>query len=126
MKVNLFYLFSGLNFSQKKRYTCLKLKCFKSYLHILTLFVFIKKRTFFFNKYNLTTTKVLPTSHSDISVSELTAMLNKDKQSLNIIFGKAKKVVLLDVKPNQNFYFISLASCAEYFRNLGNKPRVIP
>ena len=54
-----------------------------------------------------------------MSVSELTAMLNKDKQSLSIISGKAKKVVLLDVKTNQTLYFTSLASCAEYFRYLG-------
>jgi len=105
MKVNLFYLFSGLNFSQKKGIHVWNLNV-SSQIYIYSLY-FKKKRTFFFNKYNLTTTKVLPTSHSDISVSELTAMLNKDKQSLSIIFGKAKKVVLLDVKPNQ-FFFISL------------------
>ena len=57
----------------------------------------------YLGKYILTTTKILPTSPSDMSVTEITAMLNKDKESLNIISGKAKRVVLLDVKTNQTF-----------------------
>lgn len=69
----------------------------------------------------LTTTKVLPTSIFDMSVSEITAMLNKDKEGLNIILGNAKKVGLLDVKTNQTLNFKSLTACAEYFRNLGFK-----
>ena len=76
----------------------------------------------YLGKYILTTTKILPTSPSDMSVTEITAMLNKDKESLNIISGKAKKVVLLDVKTNKTLSFKSLTACAEYFRNLGFKP----
>jgi hypothetical protein len=49
-----------------------------------------------------------------MSVSEITAMLNKDKEGLNIILGNAKKVVLLDVKTNQTLNFKSLTACAEY------------
>jgi hypothetical protein len=56
-----------------------------------------------------------------MSVSEITAMLNKDKEGLNIILGNAKTVVLLDVKTNQTLNFKSLTACAEYFRNLGFK-----
>lgn len=62
-----------------------------------------------------------------MSVSEITAMLNKDKEGLNIILGNAKKVGLLDVKTNQTLNFKSLTACAcacacaEYFRNLGFK-----
>jgi len=56
-----------------------------------------------------------------MSVPEITAMLNKDKKSLNIISGNAKKFVLLNVKTNQTLNFKSLTACAEYFRNLGFK-----
>lgn len=82
---------------------------------------YINTGSLYLDKYILTTAEVLTANPSGMSVSEIMEMLNKDKENLNVISGKGKKVVLLDVKDNKTLSFKSLSACAEYFRGLGLK-----
>jgi hypothetical protein len=81
----------------------------------------IDSDSLFLDKYILTTTKELTAIPSDMSVSEIIVMLNKEEENSKIVSGQAKKVLLLDVKNNKPLTFKSLSACAEFFRGLGYK-----
>lgn len=82
---------------------------------------YINSDLFYLGKYVLTTTEVLTASISDMSISVLVKVLNKDRKDLGLCTGKGKKVILLDVKNNKTLAFKSLFACAEFFINIGFK-----
>lgn len=73
----------------------------------------------YLDKYVLTTQVIPEARKVDMSIEELSDMLNQDKKGIKGVFNKSRKVILEEIESGKILNFKSLSKCVEYFKSLG-------